>query len=348
MSTNTNLYGLSLDALQDIATRLGLETYRATQLAEWLYRHEVSRISEMTNLPLGIRDALERGFEIRKLRPSGEQRSRDGSSKYLFEKPGTPLARFETVAIPDADRMTICVSTQSGCRMGCRFCHTATAGFGGQLGPDEILSQIRCIPESAQLTHLVFMGMGEPLDNPEAVLPCLKILNSRWGYNLGAGRVTVSTIGVLPALEHLLEQSRCRIALSVHSPFPDERKVLIPAEARYPVRDVIDLLKAHTTSDSRRVSLEYIVFDRFNDTPRHAAALAGLIRNTTFRVNLISYAPRTDAPWRAASRRSIEAFQKALLAQGVSVTIRKSRGADISAACGMLAGSTPLHATCPP
>ena len=244
----------------------------------------------------------------------------------------------EAVVIPDGERATLCVSSQSGCRMGCHFCMTGRQGFHGHLLVADIISQFLAVDESGELTNAVFMGMGEPLDNYENVLKTIKILTSDWGFGWSPKRITLSTIGVLPTLKKFLDESRCHLAVSLHNPFPDERMSMMPVERAYPLEDVLDLIKLYDFTGQRRVSFEYTMFAGFNDTKRHADALSRMLSGLECRVNLIRFHKIPDFPYSPSAQGVMELFRDRLSNSGITTTIRASRGEDILAACGMLAG----------
>ena len=252
---------------------------------------------------------------------------------------GQEKAEFvEAVMIPEEERRTLCVSSQSGCKMGCKFCMTGRHGFHGQLEAADILNQFLSIDEAAELTNTVFMGMGEPLDNYAAVSRAIEVLTAPWGFAWSPKRVTVSTIGVLPTLKRYLDEQRCHLAVSLHNPFPEERLQMMPAQKAWDIREVLDLIRQYDFSGQRRVSFEYTMFKGFNDDKRHADALIRLLRGLECRVNLIRFHKIPDFPYDCATDAAMEAFRDRLNNHQVLCTIRSSRGEDILAACGMLAG----------
>lgn len=267
-------------------------------------------------------------------KPERVSESADGTKKYLFPVANTRYV--EAAYIPDDDRATLCVSSQSGCKMGCLFCMTAKQGFQGNLTAGEILNQLRSIPEFINVTNIVYMGMGEPLDNLDNVLKSLEILTSKWGMGWSTKRITVSTIGLIPAMKQFLEKTNCHLAISLHTPFDDERRMLMPIQNVYPISDVIAELKNYRFTDHRRVSFEYIMFDGLNDTPRHVKELVRLLNGLTCRINLIRFHPIPDSPLRTSPDERIIQFRDSLTAKGIFTTIRASRGQDIQAACGLL------------
>ena len=244
----------------------------------------------------------------------------------------------EAVMIPEEERRTLCVSSQAGCKMGCKFCMTGRHGFHGQLDAADILNQFLSIDEAAELTNTVFMGMGEPLDNYAAVSRAIEVLTAPWGFAWSPKRVTVSTIGVLTTLKRYLDEQRCHLAVSLHNPFPEERLQMMPAQKAWDIREVLDLIRQYDFSGQRRVSFEYTMFKGFNDDKRHADALIRLLRGLECRVNLIRFHKIPDFPYDCATDAAMEAFRDRLNNHQVLCTIRSSRGEDILAACGMLAG----------
>ena len=339
----TTLLGLTLDELTSLVQELGEPKYRAKQLAEWLYVKRATTLDEMTNLPKVLRSKLESCCTIGRSPVALTQVSRDGTEKYLFRKLDRPEQTFETVYIPEENgRATLCISSQVGCRMGCRFCATGQMGFHGHLTAADVINQVLSVPHSDALTNVVFMGMGEPLDNYKVVASVLEIMTSDYGLAWSPKRITVSTIGPRVGLTRFLEEQRVNLAISLHSPFPEERAEIMPVEGLFPIEEVIDTLGKYDFSGQRRLSFEYIVFGGLNDNLRHAKALVELIRPLRSRVNLIPYHPIDGLPYHASDRAVIERFAEYLNAHGVIATIRRSRGQDIDAACGMLSTLKPL------
>ena len=330
------LLGKTPEELKQIALEAGLPAFAGKQMAQWLYQKRVRSIDEMTNLSRQGREVLSRQYEVGMLTPIDVQTSADGTRKYLFPVQGSHAV--EAVMIPDEDRKTLCVSSQAGCKMACKFCMTGRQGFHGNLDAAEILSQFFAIEEAGELTNTVFMGMGEPLDNWDAVKRCLEILTAPWGLGWSSKRITLSTIGVLPKLKQYLDENRCHLAVSLHNPFPDEREQLMPVQKAWSITEVVRLIRQYDFTGQRRVSFEYTVFDGWNDTRRHAEALIRLLRGLECRVNLIRFHQIPDFPYGSASQRKMEAFRDILTEGGITSTIRASRGEDILAACGLLAG----------
>ena len=330
------LLGKTPDELKEIALKVSLPAFAGKQIAGWLYGRKVRSIDEMTNISKAGRERLKEEYSLGVTSPVTCHVSSDGTKKYLF--PVSEGNAVEAVMIPDDERKTLCVSSQAGCRMGCRFCMTGRQGFHGNLTVAQILSQFIAIDEAAGLTNAVFMGMGEPLDNFDNVMKAITVLTADWGFGWSPKRITLSTIGVLPNLRKYLESTRCHLAVSLHNPFPDERAEIMPVQKAWPVQDVIDMIREYDFSGQRRVSFEYTMFAGLNDDKRHADALIRLLRGLECRVNLIRFHKIPDAPFDTTPQIIMENFRDRLSNHGITCTIRASRGEDILAACGMLAG----------
>ena len=330
------LLGKTPDELKEIALKVGLPAFTGKQIAQWMYGRKVRSIDEMTNISKVGRERLKEEYSLGVTLPSTCQVSSDGTKKYLF--PVGEGNAVEAVMIPDEDRKTLCVSSQAGCRMGCRFCMTGRQGFHGNLTAADILSQFIAIDEAAELTNAVFMGMGEPLDNFGNVMRAIEVLTADWGFGWSPKRITLSTIGVLPNLRKYLESTRCHLAVSLHNPFPDERAEMMPVQKAWPVQEVIEMIREYDFTGQRRVSFEYTMFAGLNDDKRHADALIRLLRGLECRVNLIRFHKIPDAPFETTPQIIMERFRDRLSNHGITCTIRASSGEDILAACGMLAG----------
>ncbi len=330
------LLGKTPDELKIIAVKAGLPAFAGKQIAQWMYGRKVKSIDEMTNISKSGRERLKEEYSLGVTLPSACQVSSDGTKKYLF--PVGEGNAVEAVMIPDEDRKTLCVSSQAGCRMGCRFCMTGRQGFHGNLTVADILSQFIAIDEAAELTNAVFMGMGEPLDNFDNVMKAVEVLTADWGFGWSPKRITLSTIGVLPNLRKYLESTRCHLAVSLHNPFPDERAELMPVQKAWPAEEVVEMIREYDFTGQRRVSFEYTMFAGLNDDKRHADALIRLLRGLECRVNLIRFHKIPDAPYQTTPQVIMERFRDRLSNHGITCTIRASRGEDILAACGMLAG----------
>lgn len=346
------LLGKTPDELKQIATEAGLPAFTGKQIAQWMYQKKVRSIDEMTNISKAGREKLAARYEVGALPVIDLQVSRDGTKKYLFPVSCTHVhgtnasdtasdletSAIEAVMIPDDDRRTLCVSSQAGCKMGCKFCMTGRQGFHGNLSAGDIISQYLSVDESDQLTNTVFMGMGEPLDNYENVKRAIDILTADWGFGWSPKRITLSSIGVLPNLKKFLDETRCHLAISMHDPFGQERGTMMPVQNAYPLEDVLDLIRQYDFSGQRRVSFEYTMFQGFNDDKQHADAIIRLLRGLECRVNLIRFHKIPDFPYDTTSDGIMESFRDRLSRAGITATIRASRGEDIFAACGMLAG----------
>lgn len=330
------LLGMTLEQLRAVVAELSLPRFTARQLCEWLYKHRATGFGQMNNISKAGRERLASAYTVGREAPCHCQRSVDGTVKYLFAT-GDGRA-VESVYIPEAERATLCISSQKGCKMGCTFCMTGRQGYHGDLTAAQIVNQVLSIPESASLTNVVFMGMGEPMDNLEAVLQAIEVLTAEWGLAWSPKRVTVSSIGKLEQLERLVRATSVHVAVSVHSPLHEERLALMPVERAYPVAEVVEMLRGYDFAHQRRLSAEYIMFEGLNDDLAHAGALERLLAGTHARVNLIRFHAIPGSPLRTSDEGRMTAFRDYLNGRGVVCTIRRSRGEDIFAACGMLAG----------
>ena len=353
------LLGMTPTELKALVASLGMPAFTAKQVAQWLYVKHVKSIDEMTNLSKQNRELLSEHFEVGAMAPIDCQRSKDGTIKYLFpvcsstseSKCGTQCdsvakteERFvETVFIPDHDRATLCVSCQVGCKMNCLFCQTGKQGWHGNLTAADILNQIYALPEVDQLTNIVFMGQGEPMDNLDAVLRVTEIMTADWGWQWSPKRITVSSVGVKGKLKRFLDESPCHIAISMHSPLHEQRLQLMPAEKAMPLEETIALLKQYDFTHQRRCSFEYICFGGLNDSPLYGREIVRLLEGLECRVNLIRFheIPNVDLP--ASDEKRMEALRDYLTAHGITTTIRASRGQDIFAACGLLSTARQSH-----
>lgn len=340
MVERKTLLGLSVEELQDIAVRAGMQKFVGRQLAEWIYGKKATSFSEMVNISVKNKKWLEDNCEIGRKEPVDELVGSDGTRKYLF-RTGNGLT-VESVYIPDHERATLCVSSQAGCKMNCYFCATGRMGFKGNLTASEILNQILSVPGPGEhklspLTNIVFMGMGEPLDNWEEVKRALNAVTSPWGLAWSPKRVTVSTVGKLPQLKNLLDETDVHIAVSVHSPFTEEREQLMPAQKAFPLKDVLNILRGYDFSHQRRLSVEYIMWKGVNDDMAHARQLEKLLQGLECRVNLIRFHAVPGVDLKPCSEERMIMFRNFLNSKGIIATIRASRGEDIMAACGMLA-----------
>lgn len=338
------LLGKTLAELQAVAQEIGLPRFAGKQLAEWIYVRRVTTFDEMTNISLKGREALKVRYTISRHAPVAEAVSKDGTKKYLFQVGERLEARgerreagyIESVYIPDEDRATLCVSTQAGCKMGCRFCMTGTLGFHGHLSAADILNQIFSIPDADKLTNIVYMGEGEPMNNLDNVLRSLEVMTSAWGCAWSPKRITVSSVGITKGLKRFIEESDCHLAISLHNPFAVERQEIMPIEKVNHLNDVIALLKQYDWSHQRRVSFEYICWGGVNDTPKHAKELLRLLKGLDCRINLIRFHAGVAKEFTSSDEQQMEWLRDYLTEHGITTTIRRSRGEDILAACGML------------
>ncbi|MBR1517205.1 MAG: 23S rRNA (adenine(2503)-C(2))-methyltransferase RlmN [Bacteroidales bacterium] len=344
-----SIFGSTLDELQQLCVSEGWPRFVARQLCEWMYAKRATSFDQMTNLSLKVRARLNEISSLDYNYPVDCQTSSDGTKKYLFQETATlpdgsqATHYVEAVFIPDGDRATLCVSCQMGCKMNCSFCVTGRGGYHGSLSTAQILNQLFAIPESQRLTNVVYMGMGEPMDNYDSVLRSTQVLTSEWGLAWSPQRITVSSVGILPRLRQFINESRCHIAVSLHNPFSDERLALMPAERAFPIASVIAMLKEYDWTGQRRISFEYTMFGGLNDTLRHAEGLVDLLHGLRCRVNLIRFHASPLTPYHTSSPQTIARFQDYLNAHGITCTLRASRGEDIQAACGLLAGTGEQH-----
>lgn len=334
MPRHEYLYGQTLPQLDALCNRLEMPRFAAKQIARWLYDKHATTIDAMSDLSARHRALLAETYEVGLTAPEKVSISADGTKKYLYR---TSQNHFiESAYIPDGDRATLCISSQAGCRMGCRFCATGRQGLQHSLSTNEILNQIGSLPERERLTNVVFMGMGEPLDNLDSLLPTLEILTSAWGFGWSPTRITVSTAGVASRLERFLDATQVHLAVSLHNPFPHERAEIMPVEKAWPIREVVEILRRYDFTHQRRVSFEYIVMSGLNDSPRHIRELCRLLDGIKCRINLIRFHKIPGSPYFSPDDRAMIAFRDALTAKGIHTTIRTSRGEDIQAACGLL------------
>ena len=332
--TKESLYGKTLSQLKALCEAEQLPRFAAKQIARWLYVRHIDDIQQMTDLSLAARTRLSENYTLGLSSPLRESISTDGTKKYLFE---TQQGQYiESAYIPDRDRATLCVSSQAGCRMGCRFCATARQGLQHSLTAGEIINQIVSLPDRGRLTNIVFMGMGEPLDNLDNVLNAIEILTAEWGFGWSPTRITLSTAGVARHLATFLDKTKVHLAVSLHNPFHEERIEIMPIEKAYPIREVCDILRRYDFTGQRRVSFEYIVMEGLNDSPAHIKELCRLLNGIKCRINLIRFHKIPDSPYFSPSNERMIAFRDALTAKGIQTTIRASRGEDIKAACGLL------------
>jgi 23S rRNA (adenine2503-C2)-methyltransferase len=326
----------------------GERPFRVGQALAWLYQRDAMSFDEMTDLSLDVRRTLADAFTLTAPETARVEQSTDGTVKHLWRMDDGEL--LESVLIPSSDRLTLCLSSQAGCAMACVFCATGWSGYRRQLTTGEIVAQYRGARRWARengrgaITNIVFMGMGEPLANRKAVMPALTLLNH--AYELGARRITVSTVGVVPGILELAERpEQFRLAVSLHAPNEELRQKLIPLERKYPLPELMDALDRFEEAGGRRITFEYVMIDGVNDALDHARELAGLVGRFQSHVNLIPFNPIPGPDWRPTPAERLQAFAALLEELGVPATIRTPRGRDIAAACGQLRAE---HETKPP
>ncbi|MFR9621061.1 MAG: 23S rRNA (adenine(2503)-C(2))-methyltransferase RlmN [Rikenellaceae bacterium] len=336
-----SLLGLTLAQLAEVCTTEGLPKFTAKQIANWLYVRRVESIDEMTNISLANRQKLNERYCAATQQPIKRSVSSDGTEKFLFET--HEGAFIEAVYIPDAERATLCVSSQAGCRMGCQFCATGQQGLQHSLSASQIINQIMAIPESQKLTNLVFMGMGEPLDNYDNVKQAIEVITSAWGLAWSPRRITLSTAGVTPVLRRLIEECEVDIAISLHNPYHDERAEIMPIERAYPIAELVEMLREYDFSGQRRLSFEYILMSGKNGSPHHIREIARLLNGLNCRINIIRFHKIPGSPFYSPDDEKVTRFRNNLTAKGIHTTIRRSRGEDIEAACGLLSTKSQIE-----
>ena len=329
-----NLVGLTITELEEVTKSCDLPKFNAKEIGKWIYQRGAKAVDEMTNISKAGREKLNKEYTIGLTPPDDVKESTDGTKKYLFHAVNGKF--IETAYIPDEKRKTLCVSSQVGCKMGCRFCMTARQGLEGQLTSADILNQLLSLPERDEVSNMVFMGMGEPFDNTEEVLKTLEILTADYGFGWSPRRINVSTIGLVPGMKRFIEESNCHLAVSIHSPFDDERKKLMPVQRLFPIEEVVDLLRTADFERQRRISFEYILFKDINDTQAHVNQLAKLLNGLRCRMNIMHYHSIPGSGLQGSDHESLIKFRDALNKKGIIATVRKSRGEDILAACGLL------------
>lgn len=334
MLDKTTLIGKTLKEIQFIVDELGMPIFTANQITNWLYKKNIDDINQFTDISANFRTKLAEIYTLGKFPPIKVEKSVDFTTKYLFHLGEKKF--IETVFIPDEVKGTLCVSSQVGCKMGCMFCMTGKQGFQKNMDAGEIINQIISIDVREKLRNIVFMGMGEPFDNEAEVLKSLEILTSNWGFGFSPRRITVSTIGIIPAMKNFIENNQCNLAISMHSPFDNERRKLMPIQHVYSISDIVETINRYDWHGQRRVSFEYIMFKDFNDTQSHLKEISILLKGLKCRVNLIKFHSIPASPLKGSDEKRIFEFRNELTKKGIFTTIRKSRGEDILAACGLL------------
>ncbi len=324
--------------LRRILADRGYPPFRGSQVQHWLRRSGVLQWDEMHNLPQDLITEARASLPLGTIPPRTVEQSADGTRKYLFPTRNGGLV--ETALIPEEHRVTLCISTQVGCRRSCTFCQTARQGFQGNLEADEIINQYHSVPERREITNIVYMGMGEPLDNLSATVGSIAVFTEREGYRLPPRRITVSTVGIHPALEQFLstefEAGAPSLAISLHNPFPEERRQIMPVENGNPIEETVRLLRSNRQDTQRRISFEYTLFAGYNDTRRHVDGIARLLNGLRVRINLIPFHTIPGVQLTPAGMEQLEWFRDQLWRKDIPAFIRRSRGQDINAACGLL------------
>lgn len=329
------LCGLTIEEIFTLIEPGGFQNRHAVLIANAIYKKRISSITVFPKIPKVLIKFLDEIAIVGLYSPSASEISSDKTVKYLFTSPDGKY--FETVYMPGSRRNTVCVSTQSGCRMGCNFCATGVYGFHGNLTAGDIINQVLSIQEAGSVNHVVFMGMGEPMDNLRNIMKACKILTSEWGLTLSAGNITVSTVGITPGVKFFLENSECNLTLSLFSPFSEERTGVIPAEKRYPAAEILEIMRNSINMKKRRLSMAYVMMKGVNDSERHLEGLKKMLIGSGIRVNLLPYHQVKGNVNVSSSAEKMQHFKHKLVTSGISASVRKSRGADISAACGLLA-----------
>lgn len=330
-----SLCGSTPEEVLDYAGTPDIGLSGAVKVLNCIYKKRIQDISLIPGVSRKLKGDLAKTFITGFYKPASFRTSADGSVKYLFRNDGGLV--FEAVYLPEEKRNTVCVSSQSGCRMGCPFCVTGKYGFHGNLAVRDIINQVLSLPESEKVTHVVFMGMGEPMDNLGNVLKACTILTAEWGLALGRSHVTVSTVGITPGVKKFLEGSDCNMALSLFSPFPEERTKVVPVEKNYPVLEIIQMMKNPPAGKRRRMTVAYMMIKGVNDSDKHLAGLKNLLAGSGIRINLLPYHNIPGDRNISSDPVTMQYFRHELVMSGISASIRKSRGVDVSAACGLLA-----------
>lgn len=348
--TNTkkiNLMDLTRQQMREFFAELGEKPFRADQLVKWIYHFGEDNFDNMTNINKKLREKLKAVAEIKAPEVAVEQRSADGTIKWAMQ---VGEQQVETVYIPEADRATLCVSSQVGCTLACTFCSTAQQGFNRNLTVSEIIGQVwRAskiignfgVTGVRPITNVVMMGMGEPLLNVANVVPAMEIMLDDFAYGLSKRRVTLSTSGVVPALDMLREKIDVALAISLHAPNDELRDEIMPINKKYNIKMLMDSVHRYlevSNANHGKVTIEYVLLDHVNDGTEHAHQLAQVLKNTPCKINLIPWNPFPEAPYGKSSNSRVDRFQKTLMEYGFTVIVRKTRGDDIDAACGQLAG----------
>ncbi len=339
-----DLKSLSPSELEQFVASFGKERYRSIQILRWLYQKGVQTFEEMSNLSKSFRQALQQVSFISTLHPILTEESRDGTKKFLFQlQDGN---RIESVLIPEKKRLTLCISTQVGCAMGCRFCLTGKMGLKRNLSTSEIVNQIlsvrESLPASTSITNIVLMGMGEPLANYENMLKAIKLMTHPEAFKFSSRRVTLSTVGLLPELKQLsMEKARFRLAISLNASDEETRSRLMPINRRHPMKRILEICRTFPLQPRARITFEYVLIQGENDSLEDAKRLLKILKGIPSKINLIPLNEAPEIPFKKPSEERVTQFQEILIEEGFTAIVRASKGADISAACGQLQGKVP-------
>lgn len=338
MQEDNNIIGLNVDGIKAFLISRGVDSLYGERISRWIYRKKIESLSEINDIPRSVIDAIVSSFgDILSDLTINRFPGTDGSVRYLYTN--AEGQSYESIFMDNGKRKTLCISTQAGCRMGCRFCMTGSIGFKGNLSVRSIVEQFLAIPERKLVNRLVIMGMGEPFDNYDEVSKALEIFTSDWGFAFGKANITLSTVGVLSGLEKFLKQPGCNLAISLHSPFPDERAQLLPSENKNPIVEVVALLKKYPLFKPLRLSVEYVALSGINLSEGHAKAVAELLRGLKYHINIIPWNEHHAADFKQPSTEELKKFTRWLNQNGVLWTIRQSKGHEVGAACGQMAGN---------
>ena len=336
----SDIRNLSLKELEDYLQSIGEQSFRAKQIFEWIYKKGVWSFDAMRNLSDGLRQKLSQDFELKPLTIAKKQVAKDGTTKFLFDL--SDQEKIETVLIPTARRTTVCISTQAGCKFGCRFCASGIGGWVRHLSCAEILTQILHVKEESlkhkrPLSHIVCMGTGESFDNYDNLLKALRIVNDEHGINIGARRITISTVGLVPKIMQFAKENfQIELAISLHGYNDESRNKLMPVNRKYPFTELIEACRAYIKLTHRQITFEYILIKDITCTDEAAKALAKHLKGMICKLNLIPYNPVQEFPHKAPSHDEMQFFQEQLEKAGIHATIRTPRGRDVAAACGQL------------
>ena len=331
-----NLIGCDAEGLEDYLSTIGVGKRYSIKILRWVYRKRVFDFGLINDIPRAVLDEIAKNFDVGLFYPSETLFSGDGSTKYLYQNDSDML--FESVLMKAEKRNTLCVSSQSGCRMGCKFCMTGSIGFKGNLTSRDILNQLFAIPDSKEVNRIVIMGMGEPFDNSDEVLNAIRILTADWGCAFGKTNITLSSVGILNELENFLNNPVCNLAISLHSPFRDERSDLMPIEKSNPIEEVVNLIRNNPLPKPLRVSFEYVALSGINLSINHAMAIAELLKGISCHLNIIPWNSHESAKFNTPKDEELQLFIAQLNSLGVLTTVRKSMAYEIGAACGQMAG----------